>query len=340
MPSGPDVKYSAGYRAWSVPTVSVIIPTYNRADLLAAAIESSLAQTVGFIEVIVVDDGSVDETSTVLAGFCDRVQTVTHYSNRGISAARNSGIRLARAPLIAFLDSDDTWHQDKLERQLAFLSRNPGVGVVAARARWVGSDGSKIGGGHPRSPTDGAVRFEDILAARFGLTSSVVIRREVLDRIGGFDESLDTAEDYDLWLRATLVTQLIQMPDELMSYRVHSGNVSAYSRRSVQGDVKLFRKWEHAELPPGLTRTVRQRLAAALYRLAVIEARARSPKSSSLFFAALRRDPLVGLRHMPTPGGPVPRLTNLMKPWLGGAAAMLGMYRILSCPKSLHRDLP
>jgi len=117
-------------------TVSVIIPTYNRAHVLAAAIESVLLQEYENLEIIVVDDGSFDETDKVLSAFKDKIKTIKT-ENRGVSAARNKGIKASGGKLISFLDSDDIWEKNKLKKQLAALKENPGFRVIYTNEKWI-----------------------------------------------------------------------------------------------------------------------------------------------------------------------------------------------------------
>ena len=185
----------------AAPLVSVVIPTHNRAHVVARAIRSALAQTVSDLEVLVVDDGSTDNTSEVVKAFGDaRLRFLALTRNAGVSCARNRGIQAARGGLVAFLDSDDEWLPGKLERQLARLGDDPRASVVYCG--WSRADEPT---GHDR-PSPGAVYYEgDVLQPLVDGwtpgTSSFVVRRSTLLAIGGFDEELRAWTDYDLWLR-------------------------------------------------------------------------------------------------------------------------------------------
>ncbi len=182
--------------------VSTIIPTYNRRELVIRAIDSVLAQTHRIDEIIVIDDGSIDGTGEALRErYGDRIRYVRQ-ANAGVSAARNHGLRLAKGRYIALLDSDDEWLPEKTERQVALLQANPGFGMVLCDVRCVDATGATIEIVHRRD-----VIREDGPALRWVLRSpalapaSAIMRREVYEDIGGFDENLRTAEDIDFHLR-------------------------------------------------------------------------------------------------------------------------------------------
>ena len=185
------------------PRVSVVIPTYNRGNVLPRAIESTLAQTFSDFELIVVDDGSTDHTTEVVRGIADpRVRLVGDTTNRGPSAARNQGIREARCGLVAFLDSDDEWLPRKLELQLARMDGDPDPKTAVAYCRVYTYDDLAQRPVHEfGEPREGAL-FHDLLAGWHPVTTSLfLVRRAALLEVGGFDETLFCGEDYDLWLR-------------------------------------------------------------------------------------------------------------------------------------------
>jgi glycosyltransferase involved in cell wall biosynthesis len=180
------------------PWVSVIIPTYNRAWCLREAVESVRGQEFRGFELIVVDDGSTDETPRLLREFGDALR-VLRQANRGVSAARNAGIAAARAELIAFLDSDDIWLPGKLSRQVEFFSRHPEALICQTEELWV-RNGRRVNPGK-RHRKRGGMIFESSLELCLVSPSAVMLRRGLLDAVGRFDERLPACEDYDLWLR-------------------------------------------------------------------------------------------------------------------------------------------
>ncbi len=201
------------FAGFVVALVSVIIPTYNRAPVLERAIRSVLAQTFGDFELIVVDDGSRDSTPDVLDRYDGKLRAVTQ-ENRGVSAARNAGLAIARGELVAFLDSDDEWLPKKLARQVAAYEERGGDFVCHTDEIWI-RDGKEIGqkGIHRKQ---GGRFFDRALGRCLISPSSVMISRGLLDRIGWFDELLPAAEDYDLWLRITAFHEVRFVPERLV----------------------------------------------------------------------------------------------------------------------------
>jgi glycosyltransferase involved in cell wall biosynthesis len=231
------------------PTVSVVMPTYQRPTYLARAIESVLAQTFDDFEVIVVDDNDADtdfrdETRALMRHFESdgRVTTVEHPRNRGISAARNSGIAQARAPFIAFLDDDDAWLPEKLARQLeVFDSAARDVAVVTCGWTIRNESGQVIREERPR--LRGRV-LEHLALNRIGPPSAAVCRTDAVREIGGFDESLRYREDTDFYLRLAqhFRFDFVDMP--LVDYLQHAGSVSRRTRNTIDAFDVFFAKHE------------------------------------------------------------------------------------------------
>ena len=180
------------------PTVSVIIPTYNRSHLVTEAVDSVLGQSYTDFELLVVDDGSTDASTARLAKYGDRLH-LYHQENRGASAARNAGIRHAQGRYISFLDSDDLWLKGKLRAQMDLVGRDPGVKVCYTEEIWI-RRGVRVNPKKKHRKYSGWI-LENMLPLCIVSLSSVLIAREVFDRVGLFDESLPACEDYDLWLR-------------------------------------------------------------------------------------------------------------------------------------------
>ena len=183
------------------PRVSVVIPTYNRGWIVNEAIDSVLNQTFQQYELIVVDDGSTDDTKAILGEYGNRIRVI-HQANRGVSAARNRGIRAAKEPLIAFLDSDDVWLSDKLSVQVAFFDRHPETLVCQTEEIWI-RNGVRVNPGKRHRKRSGKI-FEASLALCLVSPSAVMLRKDLFETIGLFDESLPACEDYDLWLRISV----------------------------------------------------------------------------------------------------------------------------------------
>lgn len=177
---------------------SVVIPVYNRRDLLTRALDSALQQTRPAEEIIVVNDGSTDGTEKVLEDYADQIKTIAQ-PNRGVSAARNAGIRIANGSWIAFLDSDDAWLPDKLLLAEKFIQANPEIQIFQSEELWV-RNGRRVNPKTKHKKIGGNI-FKESLSLCMISPSAVVIQKSLLDDVGLFDESLLVCEDYDLWLR-------------------------------------------------------------------------------------------------------------------------------------------
>ena len=178
--------------------VSVILPTYNRYAFVGQAIDSVLNQTFTDFELIVVDDGSTDNTPALLDQYGDRINVIRQ-ENRGVSAARNSGIRSASGNAIALLDSDDYWLPKKLEEQVAFFEAHPDALICQTEELWL-RNGKRVNPKKRHRKPSGMI-FEKSLPLCLVSPSAVMIRKLLLDEVGLFDETLPACEDYDLWLR-------------------------------------------------------------------------------------------------------------------------------------------
>lgn len=180
--------------------VSVIIPTYNRAELLKEAVDSVLAQTFRDFELLVVDDGSTDHTRELLKGCGDHI-TYLFQENQGVSSARNLGIRSSKGAYVALLDSDDLWLPQKLEQQVAIMDQQPDLQLCHTEEIWI-RRGVRVNPRKKHQKHSGYI-FPYCLPLCVVSPSSVMIRRGLFEKVGYFDESLPACEDYDLWLRVT-----------------------------------------------------------------------------------------------------------------------------------------
>ena len=180
------------------PLVSVIIPTYNRGWILKEAIDSVLSQDFDDFELIVVDDGSTDNTLKILEDYARDI-IILRQGNRGVSAARNAGIAFASGPLIAFLDSDDVWLPQKLTSQVDFFKTNPEALICQTQELWI-RNGMRVNPKKRHQKFSGMI-FKRSLPLCIVSPSAVMLKKKLLDQTGVFDESLPACEDYDLWLR-------------------------------------------------------------------------------------------------------------------------------------------
>ena len=208
----------------NTPLVSVVIPTFNQSAMLVEAVESVLAQTYENTEVIVVDDGSTDDTAARMAPYTEsgRVRYLVQ-RNRRQAAARNAGIRASQGELIAFLDHDDLWAPKKLERQVPLFER-PEVGLVYSGAVEIDLDGNVLWEKGSEKFCRGRI-FDRLLFDHFITNSTVVVRRACLDRTGLLDEALFAVADIHLWLRICHDYEADFVPDLLVSCRRHGANM-------------------------------------------------------------------------------------------------------------------
>lgn len=204
--------------------ISVVISTFNRAHLIDRAIQSVLDQTYPASEVIVVDDGSTDETVATVSNKSPSVNLVAQ-SNKGVSAARNAGIKFATGEWIAFLDSDDEWKNDKLEKQVEAIRKSHGMEVCHTDEIWI-RNGRRVNPMSKHKKPDGWI-FKKCLSLCCVSPSSVMIKKSLLEKVGLFDESLPACEDYDLWLRIFSQEPVLLVPESLLvKYGGHEDQLS------------------------------------------------------------------------------------------------------------------
>lgn len=206
--------------------VSVIIPTYNSAPFLATAIDSVLAQTYPDVEVIVVDDGSTDDTQAIIAHYDQQIRYI-HQENRGPAAARNTGFHASQGDYLLFLDSDDLIPPDKLELQVAFLAQQPDVGLVYSAWQEIDEDNTRLLG-EVRPGIQGFILKALLRRKFFFFPSAAIIRRKCLERVGLFNESMRWSEDADLWMRLARAGYAFGYMDAiLLQRRIHKSSLSS-----------------------------------------------------------------------------------------------------------------
>lgn len=226
------------------PLVSIIIPAYNVAEFIGEALDSVLAQTFTDYELIVINDGSPDSEALerALAPYMSRIVYLKQ-ENRGVSAARNTGITAARGPLIAFLDADDTWLPNYLEVQVARIQADPTIDVLYPNVIMFG--GSSEAGEEFMTicPSSGEVTFERLLSQECNVSNCSIARRETIVRAGLFDESLRSVEDFDLWLRVVKEGgRIAYHRDVLARYRRRTGSLTADPISLSQHVIKVLEK--------------------------------------------------------------------------------------------------
>lgn len=224
--------------------VSVIIPTYNRSELLKKAIESLENQSHQNFEIIIIDDCSTDDTAEVVRGMDDeRIIYLRHDTNKGGSEARNTGIKQATGSFIGFLDSDDQWLPDKLERQLKQFEGQPDVGVVYTGVQVVDEHNQPTRKIVPAYK--GGILPKLFESNCIDTTSSVLVKSEVLDQVQGFDASLPSCQDWDLYIRLAQVTKFDFVKESLVLFYHHSGERITTNKKSVlTGHMSIFEKYK------------------------------------------------------------------------------------------------
>jgi glycosyltransferase involved in cell wall biosynthesis len=233
-----------------MPRVSVIIPTYNTAHYLPEAVESVLAQTYTDLELIVIDDGSTDNTKEVIEPYLGRI-VFLETENNGPSKARNRAIRASSGEYVAFLDADDIWYPDKLDRQMTLFSKNRKYNLLHSDASETGPYSSQEGStwfsrfNHVKA----GLIFSELLSQNFIILSSVIVKRECLEKVGLFDEELKCWEGYDLWLRIAF-KHLIGFVNAPLYMRRLRENSTFFSSRlnEITGIITVMEKWNNDTL--------------------------------------------------------------------------------------------
>lgn len=233
-----------------VPGVSVVIPAYNYAHFLPQAIDSALAQTYSQVEVIVVDDGSTDNTPEVAARYGNRIR-YERKTNAGLPAARNTGIQLASHQFIGFLDADDMWMPGFLEKAMNLLTQQSvSYGLVAAQAQYVDMEGKEFQLKSLNWGVHGKLDHRDILLKTRFSPSAVVARKDALEAAGLFDEALRSSEDRDMWIRIGAKFPLFLHQEKLAMIRRHRTSMSRNAGRMKENICRVLEKSRHAGLVP------------------------------------------------------------------------------------------
>ena len=298
------------------PRVTVVIPTCNRAFLLPGAIESVLRQSYQDLEVVVCDDGSTDDTAARVASFGERVRYLQLAHTGRPGSPRNQGIEAARGELVAFLDDDDLWDPEKLARQVDLLDLQ-GLDVVYTDRRLVFNDGSTsetIVTPAPASP-DGLLDL--VVEGNFPHVCTLLTKRTLLQQVGGFDETLATGEDLDLWLKLGPLALAAKVPDPLVLIRRRPGSLS--DRSGSLAFRNAIRVLERA-LATGEMRPAQRRICRAT--LGRLQARLAAVLAGRGDFAGARRAALQAIRRAPASRAP----------WVALAKAVVGLRPSLAEP--------
>jgi glycosyltransferase involved in cell wall biosynthesis len=215
------------------PRVTVLMPVHNAADYVSYAIDSILKQRFTDFELLVVDDGSTDQTPGILEECTDRrLRVIRQPRNLGINASLNAGVEVAAGELVARQDADDWSHPDRLAQQVSFLDRHPGVAVVGTQARLIDSEGR--GRGHLRRGLAHVSVLWSLLFDNPLIHTSVMYRRSVVQALGGYDLAFPLAADFDLWSRIALESRVQNLPDQLVEFRIHAASSTQAPAGQVQ----------------------------------------------------------------------------------------------------------
>ncbi len=296
--------------------VSVIIPTYNRAQCVCRAIDSVLRQTYADHEIIVVDDGSTDNTKDVLLKYNGRIKYV-HQPNGGISNARNHGIRVSTGEYIAFLDSDDEWVPEKLAVQLKLLESNKKLGIVCSKMIILDEDGRECG----MKPEERTGRnFRELIEIGGDLpTSSVMTRRECFDKVGMFDESLPMMEDFEMWVRIASQYDIhIFTKEALAYYHKHAHQITRNMTLVYESTIKLQEKILHnfRHTPGFPEEIVKKRIAFNQYVLSrIYHNDKRYTEAFRLLRGAMRQCPMIGAQFFERDELVTVKAVKMIKPY-------------------------
>lgn len=260
-------------------TVSVVIPVHNRPDLILVAINSCLEQTYKVSEIIIVDDGSTDNTADVVADKAkdfSQIKLIRREKSGGAAVARNDGIKFATSDYVAFLDSDDTWRPEKIEKQINVLESNSEAVAAGCGVKYNYVSRS------PRIaiPKERVTSYDLALSNVIGSTSVGIARRSALISIGGFDEKLPNCEDWDLWFRLSKISPVLVVQDVLMDYTfIAEVKLSRDCDKLFKGHLILFEKIKSNFNDAGFIRKIS---AFHNIKLAELEVRVRGDKPSAV----------------------------------------------------------
>ena len=250
----------------TVPTVSVVIPTYRHRDFLLQSIQSVLSQTFKGYEIIVVNDGSPDDTAAILQPMVE-AGTIRYVeqSNQGQATARNRGLAMADGEFVAFLDDDDLWPSDKLEWQVRLLSTNPELSAVGGGLVTIDERGGEL----DKFPVHaGRVTFESLFDGNpFFSPGQTLIRTDRLRAIGGFDASISSADDYDVWFRLAKTGKIEILDRVSLRYRRHALNASKNAARMFYQTLGVIKK-QLEDAPPEVRKSARLRGHRFIYSYA------------------------------------------------------------------------
>ncbi|NEU75358.1 glycosyltransferase [Hassallia byssoidea VB512170] len=277
--------------------ISVIIPVYNGEKTIYQTIESVLKQTFVDLEILVIDDGSTDSTVEIVKSILDSRLHIYSYPNAGISANRNRGLAKATGEYLSFIDADDLWVSDKLEAQLNALLKHPQAALAYSWTDYIDMNGNFLKSG--RRITETGNVYSKLLMYNFLENgSNPLIRSEAFNTVGGFDESLPVAEDWDMWLRISAYYEFVLVPEVKIFYRVQANSLST---NLVQMEIDSLQVIERAFTHPKAKslQHLKKNSLALLYKYLTFKAienhdeKQHSLKAAQFFWNCIRYNPSV-----------------------------------------------
>ena len=266
-----------------IPRVSVVIATFARGKLLLETLDSVFAQTARDVEVIVVNDGSPDDTARLLEPLVEAARIVyIEQTNHGVSHSRNVGLARARGEYVAILDDDDLWPADKLEWQVRFLDEHPDVGVVGGTLHTIDVAGTP---GTP-GPYYPSITFDSLFNGNpFWTPGQTLVRRSLIDRVGGMNTTIWGADDWDLWFRLARVSKIEMVERIALLYRLHDQNASKQTgkllegaRRALESHLEIAEPGRRQQLRAAAHTTLYNVFASRIVRAAGLDLRAGRPR--------------------------------------------------------------
>ena len=245
-----------------MPKVSIILPAYNGEKFIAEAIDSVLNQTYGDFEIIVVNDGSTDRTAEILSKYGGKIRVISQ-ANAGIAQARNVAISNSKGEYLAFLDQDDIWLEDKLEKQMEIFDKDKDVGMVYSGTFVMTAGNAELKSFDLKKPYKGMV-IEELLMNNFISTSAVVTKKECFDRVGLFDNSLSPCLDYDRWLYIATLYKVDYVDKPLVRFRDH---IATFRKNEIFTIGKIIDTLEryidnHPDVKKSLGRKIDKKIAS------------------------------------------------------------------------------
>ncbi len=306
------------------PLISVVIPAYNAEKTIRETIESVLNQTFHDFELIVVNDGSQDSTLDIVSSIKDPRLQVLSYENGGISISRNRGIEEACGEFISFIDADDLWTPDKLEAQLKALQTNPQAAVAYSWVDYIHEDGTFFR--HGNYVTINGNAYEKILVQSvLENGSNPLIRKEALNEVGGFNQSLTPPEDWDMWLRLAKHYDFVTVPYPQILYRMSSHSASNNIVKMEKGSLKFI---EHAfDNAPASLQYLKKNALSTLYHYLTFKS-LESPSS--------RKNGIIAMRYF---GNAIKNDLSTIWKWEPMSKALFKIFTVLLLPPEQYKKL-